>query len=112
MEPTSPPPTSVPVAEAVQAAPPSPPSAATAAAEAATPPTGKEAVVVKVPTVEMLPTKGIWATIWSDIHVNGSGLFMFACGTAAIFFPEYKDKLNELTVLAGTYLFASSKAKN
>jgi hypothetical protein len=68
-------------------------------------------VTTETTKVEVLP-KPFWAGIMQDAHVNASGLFMFVCGALAIFLPEYKTQLNELTILAGTYLFASAKGKN
>jgi hypothetical protein len=71
------------------------------------------ATVVKVPTIEQLPPKTAWGWFWSDIHTNAPALFGFACAVGMIWGPpEYKQKFADTLVAAGTYLFASSKAKN
>jgi hypothetical protein len=69
--------------------------------------------VSEVNTIKTEPLpKPFWQGVLDDIHVNASGLFMFACGALAIFWPEHKDQFQELTVLGATYLFASAKNKD
>lgn len=52
-----------------------------------------------------------WQGVLSDVHVNASGLLMFVCLSIGVAFPELKPKCTEIAALAGTYLFASAKAK-
>lgn len=47
----------------------------------------------------------------ADIHVNASGLLMFVCLSIGVAYPDLKPKCTEIAALAGTYLFASAKAK-
>lgn len=39
-------------------------------------------------------------TLWQNKHTSGAAMAFFALGVASIFFPQYKDKLDEVGKLA------------
>jgi len=47
----------------------------------------------------------------ADVHVNASGLLLFGCIAVGIIWPETKPKADAIAAAAGSYLFASAKAK-
>lgn len=49
--------------------------------------------------------------IYTDLHVNVSGIVFFLMLGYGILHPELKDQCQALVGLAGTYLFASAKRK-
>jgi hypothetical protein len=59
--------------------------------------------------VPVAPAKVPWLN--SQAHITLSGLAMFIFMAIGIIWPQYKPKADELAVAAGTYLFASAKAK-
>jgi hypothetical protein len=61
------------------------------------------------PSAQQPPVKPPWLN--SQAHITISGLAMFLFMAVGIIWPQYKPKADELAVAAGTYLFASAKAK-
>lgn len=70
-----------------------------------------EAVVTEKASTTTTVSPPFWQGMLADIHVNASGLLMFVCLSIGVAYPDLKPKCTEIAALAGTYLFASAKAK-
>ncbi len=55
------------------------------------------------------PRKSLSSVILDDLHVNASGLVMFACIAIGIFWPSHKPQFDQISIAAASYLFAASK---
>ena len=61
--------------------------------------------------IPAVPPPTFWQGVLDDLHVNLSGLVLFACVVIGIIWPDQKPKTDQIAVAAATYLFASAKNK-